>query len=241
MQTLDQKMFRAVNGDGGGTWAPSSAITIGGAGMWLCALWLLQAGAFVGGGGFGIIWMGDNDYPVLYSGHTGASRTLHCDLMDVYAPPGSWILHASDATAQTAVLGANGIFPLRVHHGAQIVSVQFLFIVATHAGVPAVLPKVRVFSLEVATGIIKPLKTGATVDSNGYLMFNPTPVNAAAWNNAGLANGITYTLDGGTIADVGKYVYFGQVIDESGTNALVGTKWIDAAVLVNTIADLRFQ
>jgi hypothetical protein len=35
LQQLDQNLFKAVNGDEGGTWAPSSVITIGGAGLTL--------------------------------------------------------------------------------------------------------------------------------------------------------------------------------------------------------------
>ena len=33
MQLIDQQLFKAINGDDGGTWAPTSVITLGGAGV----------------------------------------------------------------------------------------------------------------------------------------------------------------------------------------------------------------
>lgn len=55
MASLDQKTFKSINGDDGGTWAPSSPITIGGSGINITGLASIAHNAVIGTTGADIL------------------------------------------------------------------------------------------------------------------------------------------------------------------------------------------
>lgn len=77
-ENLDASLTTLLNGDGGGTWAPSSAIVIGGAGVDVLGTWNLTAAdiARAEEGLFPPFVLGDSDFFQLTSGAANASRTI---------------------------------------------------------------------------------------------------------------------------------------------------------------------
>ncbi len=240
--TLDTNLTKALNGDGGGTWTPTSVVTIGGAGMWF-------AGQTVTFGGTSSqvstsvsankhIVHDDNDHVVLASGHAGRSRTLVTTWARARAGGerdiDTGLAHESIVST---VAGANFIVPLAVHNGATFASATFRFAVSSNHGPPAILPRFRVFSLDKVGNRTSLVTNGAA----GYVQFTPTPASGSAWFSSGAAQAFTVTLDGGVIVDTSTFTYWAEVVDEDGAGALPGNSYFDIACAFTNITDLRPQ
>ena len=81
-QALDTAQYQAINGDRGGTWSPSTAITIAGAGMAAQGPWSLgrSPALEVPSGSSLRITHGDSDWVELGSGHAAATRAIYTAL-----------------------------------------------------------------------------------------------------------------------------------------------------------------
>jgi hypothetical protein len=87
MRTLDQSIFGALNGDGGGNgtpWTPSSPITIGGAGMWCMAPWTIAAAGLVTSGTAG--GSTTQPGPQLVVGAVDAFGNIQINVVGPYGP-----------------------------------------------------------------------------------------------------------------------------------------------------------
>lgn len=254
-QALDTNLSKALNGDGGGTWAPSSAIIVNGAGLGVGATWTISGGAKLTtpAASGARIEHDDNDYIELLAGHTGASRTLVTPCARIIDASGVDAMFAVNNPILGAAISASGIvpanttgappgrilLPLRVHDGATMTQVVFWFVIAVHAGVPTSLPQFRVYKVDVS-GNVTPLRSSSTL-ANGFEPFSPTPASGAAWHNSGTAQSFTYTLDASVVIDISQYSYVAEIADESGTNTVLGNVYTSAVGTFSSIPDLRPQ
>lgn len=192
-QAIDTAQSQTVNGDIGSTHTPSSALAIGGSGIWLCG-----PSTFAGsGGGFGVLTQfasgkrivhGDNDWIQYQFGAGNSDRTLVESMARGWGasfvpavPNGvasSWgpeLFQAADAlenqgsplAATVPYPGYAGggrlIAPLRVHHAATLVSVTFVWVVQLSR---AALPQSqpRFRAISVdALGNVLPLNTNSSI------------------------------------------------------------------------------
>jgi len=256
-ETVDLTLSKAINGDGGGAWTPSAPIIIGGAGMLFGGAWTLSGSAsYANASASGKrVTHGDSDYFVLKSGHTGATRTLVTPcarIVDGTATDAAFALNNPYVAASCGYGGGNPVpantsgapsyrlfVPLTVHHGATLTQAVITFVVSTsHPGVPTTMPRYRVYRVD-ASGVVTPLRSASTLPL-GFEPF-PTPASGAAWTNSSSPQSFTYTINAGTVIDSTKYAYVCEILDESGTNALVGNIYLDVTCTFTTIPDLRAQ
>lgn len=244
LKSFDDTSIDCLDGDGGGAYVIGGATTIDGAGVKLMTTCpVTGASAAVrtpNGSGFRIVH-GDDDYTLLKSGHPGRSRTLVSnteEIVNLSGGEGRWNGESVIGCAtSTGMPGAVGMIPLRVHHGAELVSVTFRLATVFHANVPANLPQFGVYAID-HDGVRTPLSTVSTA-TGGLLPFSPTPGSGAAWFAVGAEQSFVYTVDAGTFIDVGKYAYWAEIHDESGANAVIGTVYYDISCAFDTILDLR--
>lgn len=227
IRNIDEKTKKAVSRTGG-TWTPSSAITIAGAGLELQGLLDLSthgSKAFPGSGKNFIF--GDDDYfrfdtplsksiddtPLLLLGNYTYTRE---------AIPWMNVANTTTPALRTKRPGAFLRVPIRIPDGARLASVEISWAVGqSHSNVPASLPQARVVRIS-ADGTIEkyPDQTDATHDPNGWV--SPTrPASGALYTNSNNIQTFTLTYDStdGERADRSLYSYAVEWIDESGTNA----------------------
>lgn len=242
MIALDNQTVAMVNGDIGGTWAPSSVIDVTGnlvaASPWSFA----GAGAHAGSISNSIVAFGKgtpDDCFQLAPGHTYATRTTPLVFDTGYVTDPSQLNLTNGGILQPIVPGLQMIIPMPSYAAATLTTVVFSFKVgAAHTGVPQELPRFRIFSVD-ATGNILPLRSGSGVDIDGYVAF-PTPASGSAWFAGGATQTLTYTCNQNNVMDPSKYTYFIGIIEEDGANALpvpnLGTEYLFALITVANIA-----
>ena len=230
MRDLDDKTSKAVDGHSGGTYTPSAAMIIGGAGVGVTGLWTLGASAYARpSGGSTLFVFGkntDDDAFLFGSGHTGLTRSLFQTILESYGvflgdftnlfTGGSTVTDGIQPTQHEARF----FVPFRTHDGATIDSVAVdLQVIETHAAVPQYLPRFRVVRVS-ADGVIEALRSeDTTTDSDGFQNFSPTPATAGAWNAAQAIQSFTYTCTQNNVIDLATYSYFLEIIEEGGTGA----------------------
>lgn len=244
---LDTAQAKLLNGDDGGTYAPSGLVTVGGAGIWFSADCTLTSGATaVNALGSGARFVhADNDFNGLAVGHTYGARFLHVSggrFIDVSGGTARFAYDNGGDRAQAQTPGCHGLWELRVHNGATFYEVVVTFKVGSdHSSNWPVgsLPRMRVFAVD-GDGTMTILKTTGGAAAGGWMQI-ATPASAAAWYASGNAQTFTYLLDAGTIVDTSRCTYFAEVIDESGTNAMANNAYHTFASYFQAIADMRFQ
>jgi hypothetical protein len=103
-----------------------------------------------------------------------------------------------------------------MHDGALLTAVTLTWAITTHSGVPATLPSLEIFRIQFGAG-------GGTVALNSAGAIQPpTPGSVAAWN---ASTGMTYTCNQNNTIDNATYLYYAQLTDENGTNALSGNSY----------------
>lgn len=225
LRNIDEKSKKAISGTGG-TWAPSSAIIIGGAGMQLqCGMQLTNATANPGAGK--AFRFGDDDY---FQFDAPVARTIDdsplaiCGVFTLQREARAWMEVASTITPalRTKHAGARLMLPLRIPDGSRLGTLQVAFKVGqSHANVPVALPTARVVRCA-ADGTIDqyPNNTTATRSPDGWV--SPArPASGALWYAAGALQAFDITFDevAGERADTSTYGYAVQWRDESGTDA----------------------
>lgn len=133
--------------------------------------------------------------------------------------------------------------PLRVHHGATLSQCEFVFqVTASRTALPAHQPQFRVVALDTQAGEPALLLTSASTAGwvgDGWVQLQRT--SASAYYNSGGAQTFVYPFDGLVVADITRYAYLAQVIDESDPsgNAKAGNRWLSTQLTVTGIADMR--
>ena len=195
------------------------------------------------------ITFGDNDYFQLQAGHTARERVIVTPCATAQPIPLLWSTNPTTPGGSpiyglaSLALGAGMDVPLRVHNGATLVSATLSFIVGqTHAGIPQVLPGVRLVGVDVF-GFAFPLATAALTagtDATG-MQFVATPASGAAWYALGVGQTFTFTCDPGIVIDTTAFSYHAVIQDEFGANALTGNIYVELELSFANIADQRPQ
>ena len=243
---LDNKTLKAINGDAGGTWTPSSGISVGGAGVQIGGQWDLSSANQTA---TGQITFGNgslSDYFLFEGAHPETDVQVLGSCSEVYAefPEQSRLVVKSVQTNAFAPATAAGVYtlktgarfacPLRVRSGGSIVQIDFHWLVGqNHANIPATLPRFRAFAVD-ASGNVFPLKAPASDTDNDGFQTLPTPASAGAYNNGNAAQEFIYVCDQNQLVDISKYSYFVEFIDESGTNAWTST----GNTLISTVTEI---
>jgi hypothetical protein len=242
-QGIDTAQSKAVNGDAGGTWAPSSAIQVGGAGIWLGGgLHVVGPGATVQTGTGYRILHAANDVPVLGGGHAFNNRELVTNAGNgadtnpssfTLAPYGFGSTFGGGMVSLTT--GARLVVPIRVHDGASFTRAQVNVVVnGGHSVLPKVLPALSVIAVD----------SSGTVTTLGFSPWvaMSSPGNVGAYNGQRLS--IVYPVgsgSGGVIIDRSQFVYYALIADESGAGAVAGNAYEQIFCDMQSIPDCRFQ
>lgn len=253
--SLDAKLFKAINGDRGGCWAPAQPLIIigivGGGVSLTTRAFVSWGGSFTSLAGARFRYAGGSlDWPELAPHHVGGTRTFVCPTLPRLATPAyRWITNLEYACAQSlacAVQRPSGIepappmlVPLRVHDGARLASVTFVFRVSKQRDVPPLgMPRFRVLRSD-RRGNVSVLKSVAGgADADGFAS-PPQATSGEEWFAGGAAQDFLYTTDQNNIVDTSLYDYFAQIYDEAGptTTAPIGSA--DGTVLRERKADCR--
>lgn len=226
IRNIDEKTKKAVSG-AGGSYSPSSAIVIGGAGIELqCNLKLATSATTFPAAGKNYIF-GDDDY-FQYETH-----------LDRYLQNSALLFHVGgaiprearcywDSAAPTVAPTINTLrplaflrMPIRVANGARFAAINVYFKVGvSHASVPQYLPRARAVRIK-ADGTVEklPSQTG-TANLDGWI--SPTrPATGADWYDSGNTKTLTLSFDSvnGERVDRSLYDYAVEWYDEGGTGA----------------------
>jgi hypothetical protein len=260
--TLDGYTAAMIDGDGGGTWSPTAQILIGDGGLspefagqgslWLAGPWSLGSS-----GGFAAVattpaasgvkfTFGDGDFFELAPGHSGATRTMSEQILNVavFVPATANVGGPTTSALQTLYDGTWFAVPLPVHDGATLSSVVVKFEVgATHANTPANMPQIRVVRVDSSGNKTSLASSAQGADGSGWIAF-PTPASGALWYAAGATQTWTVTCDENNVIDATTYTYWVEIEDESGLHAFAvgaGNCWEVVEASFTAIPDTRPQ
>jgi hypothetical protein len=225
IRNIDEKTKLGVSGNGG-SWAPSSAIIIGGAGLELQSDILLSGTAKAQPGTGKNFVFGDDDYFRFSASrtriiHDSPLLTLSKETLQREARPWSSVSTAVPSL-RTKRPNARVVCPLRIPDGGRLSEIVIGFMVGqSHADVPTILPKARAIRIAAdGTFTQHPYPTTSGHDPDGWVV-PATPVSGAAWYNGGAIQTLTLTYDQTLLpgADTSLYGYAVEWVEESGTNA----------------------
>lgn len=229
VRNIDEKTKKAVSATGG-SYAPASAINIGGAGLELQAAVRIPgavSSTFYPGAGKNFIF-GDDDYfenvslvsrvidtsPLSLLGHHNLQREARILMATA--------LGSTTPALRTRRAGAFVRMPLRIPDGALLSSVEIGFKVGqSHANVPATLPSARVVRLKYDGTVEQhPNPSSAVYEIDGWVFF-PAPASGALWYNGGAIQTLTLSYDYANTeeADSSLYGYAVEWREEEGGNA----------------------
>jgi hypothetical protein len=244
---IDEKTKKAVSGTGG-TWAPSSAINLGGAGLELqCGMQLTLATAAPSSGN--AFRFGDDDY---FNHAALVSRTIDDSPLQILAHhtlgrearPWAAVATTTTPALRTKRAGAFLRIPIRIPDGSRLSTVAISFKVGqSHANVPATLPSARVVRMS-ADGLIEQYPNAATTLYEPEGWVSPAlPVSGVAWYAAGALQTLTLTYSYllAPVADTSVYSYAVEWREEEGTGAFTDAVGNYLVHLKQTVysADLR--
>lgn len=252
LDSLDGKTVKAINGDGGGSWSPATAITIGGAGVRMVGATLgMNAGNVLPAAGKKIRF-GNSDY--FKKAYAVSHMVALSDAIHQQDYRGQWRISTllTDSGVQSMRAGVKLRQQIRVHDGAALYLARFYYrIYATHVSIPSQLPQFRVFRVGM-TGVEEPMASGAGIGPAGWVTLT-TPANVAAYN-AGSGGGgsavqsFDYTVNANNVVDISKYRYYVEIIEEAGSGAWTtigggaqGNDYSHVLLGSTSITDMRFQ
>lgn len=246
IRNIDEKTRKAVSGTAG-SYSPSSAIVVGGAGLELqCGAQLSNSAKVQPATGKRYIF-GDDDY---FKFETPVQRVL-CDSPFLLQGNRTLFREALSVvdTSSTAAQGLRtrrpGAFlrmPIRLPDGVRLSLVEVFFnITQVHAAFPATLPKARVVRIAAGGEIeqhpnptsIALMPSGTTTfDSDGWFtMIKPTlPASYIG------AVTLTLSFDAAKVppTDTSRFAYAVEWAEESGTNSFTGNSGSFISLLRST-------
>lgn len=243
-QNLADKAFKSINGDLGGTWAPTTPIIINTSGMTVSGPTEVNYGGVLKSTAGSRFQLGNNEWPKLGPNHVGRSRVLRTPMHTRLA--GSRY-HFPDCPAYVGSIQSIALtvlsfpsqleqpachIPLRVHDGARLASgVMKYRVPVSRAKAPVRMPRVRIIRVD-KDGKIESLRAqSATVDVDGYSYF-PTVTSGDAWFAGGVAQSWAFTCDQNHTIDTSLFVYYLQLTEEIGTTDLaIATTACDGTVV----------
>jgi hypothetical protein len=256
LRRLDQFSSELVNGEDGGTWAPTDPIVLG---FYRSpTLFLSTAGSVLSGDVVTVrgnadaserdrpgLVLVDGAVPVLQSSRT---RSIVVPLAP-FMERGGAVTDDRGFLLDPATMGAKQKnlnlpwftvpLPLRAQHaGATIASVDFRYRIANQrSALPVYMPTFRV--VKCTAGALAPLHTvAAPYDANGSLPDQAA--TAADYYDNGNVRTTTYTPNqNNTALDPTTAYWAVEVIGEGGANAMAGDIYLSATVHLTSIADMR--
>lgn len=243
--SLDSKIKRALNGDDGGAWAPSSALNLSN---------LQVTGPFVVFSAEGVLAtsgtarfkLGDGDWPVLGPGHAYATHTLKFSFADWldFDPqvPQSFLndqYAALQAVAPTLIQpGSSNVVRfykvLRLHDASTATAATITFRVGyDHVAPPTQPPKARVIAVDLYGNQTNLTSSAAGADADGFVSY-PIAPNSGPWFDEGRVKTWTVPLDQNNIVDISVKNYLIEVREESVQVAPVATGLLFTALVATT-------
>lgn len=257
MRKLDQFSSELVNGDEGGTYAPSDPIVVGPWGT-TPNITLSSAGSVLSGDvetvrgnsrdttldGPGLVMQGGNP-PIFQTARTRSIVVPFVVFMEhggAVSDNRGYALDVVRCGAKQTVLAAP-IFtvplPLRAQHrGATITSVDFSYVIAQQrTSLPGIMPTVRV--IKCTADVAAALHTvAAPYITDGWLPDQAA--TADAYFNNGNPRTTTYTPNqNNTAIDPTTSFWALQLYGEADPNGKIGDVFLSATVHLSTIADMR--
>lgn len=239
-QSLADKTFKSLNGDLGGTWIPSSPITIDTGGMNVTGPALVSYGGTLTTLSGARFVLGVGDWPKLSTSHVGRTRVIQQEISARQSTPRYWWCDApaypgSIQSIACTLVGPYGIeqpaciIPLRVHDGARLTQATVTFrIPSARTAAPIGLPKMRIVRVDVDGAIVPMSSVSSGADATGF-QSPSAPASATAWYANGGTQTWTVTCDQNNTIDTSLYTYFAELVEEVGTKD--PTAKIDGAVV----------
>lgn len=255
MDALDETTYRSLNGDGGGTWSPTSPINIDGAGMMATGPWIVTGAADVKASEFEFGEGSSADAWRLDAGHPARNVTLYTQFVENFtlvpddigywhAP---WMYTGPAAYGITTTIystseGLRFAAPLMVYDGALLTTVAIYMRVTSNHGPPQYLPRMRVVAHDGEGNVIKMRPQSSDTDSDGFINWSPAPATGTSWYSSGNTQTFTYTCTQNNVIDISKYFYYVEIIEEYGTSSYAvgnsGNIWVAASALFSNITYL---
>ena len=220
---IDANVTATLNGDAGGTWTPTSNVSVGGAGLVIAAP---SSGDIIVSAPISFGKGTADDAFGLGASHPGRTRSIQTNMLEA----SSEFATASAAGISPSVIGGRVIVPLRVYHGSRLISAIFRFSIGqTHTAQPDVPPRFRVFALSPA-GLVLPMTSAIFGgDAQGFVPF-PVQTTVGNYNTGGP---FSIFFDQNNVVDVTAFNYFAEIIDEDGANTWTTTPNTYASVTCN--------
>lgn len=229
-EALDQAQFEEINGDLGGTWAPSSPIIIGGSGVEIGGAGLTTStinGAWTcDSTPEAVGWKASNIDPndgFIFD----AAKTFNAFLPPVImqSPDHDWWRYIGDVLVQHNVSASwPAYWPIRPIIGCTIVSIAiYLQATGTRVDLPTTVPRLLLRRRNIVTGTTEIIDMGASDPS----------ANLGAYQSCH-----SITITPAHIVPGGAYHYYLYLIGESGTAALADTLQVYGAVVFFTLDHL---
>lgn len=230
---LERKIFGSWNGTRGGAYVGAygtDKYVFGGSGLKISGpTRLTKGGAIYGGASKWII--GDGAWPELASTHVSSARKIFLPFHSFMSTtPWMWSRNHAFAGIGSVALAARATggrslelpemyLPLRVHNGATLAQVEFVFRVAERRKyAPLAMPKFRVLRVPKDSLTTKPQPLKSTSDGLGF--GSPTLVTSpASWYNDGKVQSFVYTCDQNNAIDVSAYSYVLHIVEELGAQS----------------------
>ena len=240
---LDDYQAKAINGDAGGTWTPTSPIILGGAGLTLAGSGGTVS-AIVGGvktQSGGKLVLGNNDFPTFSASRT---RTIVMPIVPAMQGFGSGVDSDADPTfgclrTLCNLAGTKIVVPIPkryLHNGATLSTVTLAFRIGQpHGAPPGVQPGMTV--LRVST-------SGVSAALNSTALLQMSAANADAYYFKGNAQTLAYTCNQNNVIDTTQYQYVFTWTEEAGAIPNNGPplNLLHSWTLAYTaIADQRFE
>jgi hypothetical protein len=232
LNAMQQAAVEAINGDGGGTYAPIFPIILGGAGGTLRQHCALQGGLLTRRGGRYVL--GGNDFDQF---SPTRSRSILMPLLRQQSKSleDFWnqtpLAHTGGDGTNTLVFGIPSRY---LHQGGRLISITARIRVAQpHAGVPSP-PTINCLRFDVGlTGFVG-------LASGGPSAFT-MPGTGALWYAGGAVQSWTLTCDQNNTIDKGGFFYVLEITDEHGANSLPPNLFPSVTLNFDSIASMAFS
>lgn len=229
-EALDQAQFEAINGDLGGTWAPSAPIIIGGAGVEIGGAGLTTTtinGAWTcDSTPEAVGWKATNIDPndgFIFD----AAKTFNAFLppVIVQSPNNDWWRYLGDVLVQHDVSIARlAYWPIRPIIGCTIVSIAvYLQAMGTRTDLPTTVPRLLLRRRNIVTGTTEFVGAGVS----------DTSADVAAYQSCH-----SITITPAHTVPGGAYQYYLSLFGESGTYSVADTLQVYGAVVFFTLDHL---
>jgi hypothetical protein len=168
---------------------------------------------------------------------TAHTRTIWNTFTVLNTPSGgNWSSINSIAWESNNISGLNSLnFKIdNLHNGATLESITICFVTSTHSSLPSVFPEIAVRRTRLGT----PATNSTILSATGG---SPTPSSVGDYNTNPQIFTAAFTGSGGdNVIDTSNYIYFAVLIDESGTNSVVGNVYYGYSVSYGNITTDQF-